>query len=274
MWNATLLPGRPSHHVDRITFDIKADVSAVDDVVSGKMTMSSGRPRNLRLDSSWVTTASTSRNLWVAPGDGARMFFLNTRDRCSRTTPSSAGANFAVDRRALAREYGRYAATATDQYLPSAVGGFKGERIYPLQGPNLRRARALANGHRRSGKAVLYTCSDPTRPDCIGVPQVLQRNLEAIGIEVESRVPFRSCSREAGCRASRRPAWVRRPSVYRVHPGSSGAGLSSSLVASRLPAAPAAFPGRAVQGVRRARCQLRERSAASRRESNAWAFVL
>jgi ABC-type transport system substrate-binding protein len=47
----------------------------------------------------------------------------------------------------------------------------------------------LAQGRLRSGKAVLYTCSE--RQDCIGVAQVLQRNLKAIGLEVEiKQFPF------------------------------------------------------------------------------------
>jgi ABC-type transport system substrate-binding protein len=60
--------------------------------------------------------------------------------------------------------------------------GFKDQRIYPLQSPNLRRARLLAKGRTRSGKAVLYTCSD--RPDCIAVAQILQLNAKAIGLQV------------------------------------------------------------------------------------------
>src|SRR5262249_23686883 len=91
--------------------------------------------------------------------------------------------NFAANRRALVREYGRYAATATDRYVPSVIPGAQSGRIYPLQGPDLRKARALARGRTRSGKAVLYTCSE--RPDCIGTAQVLQQNLRAIGIQVQ-----------------------------------------------------------------------------------------
>ena len=91
--------------------------------------------------------------------------------------------NFAVDRQALGRVYGRYTFTATDQYLPPVLPGFRSTRIYPLSGPDLRRARLLAKGRTRSGKAVLYACSD--RPDCRSVAQVLKRNLRAIGIQLE-----------------------------------------------------------------------------------------
>ena len=37
---------------------------------------------------------------------------------------------------------------------------------------------------------MIYTCSEP-RPDCTGVPQIIQRNLSAIGLDVEIQAfPF------------------------------------------------------------------------------------
>ena len=70
-----------------------------------------------------------------------RMFFLNTTRPLFRNNVKLRQAlNFAVDRPALVREFGRYAATPTDQYLPPVMPGFRNERIYPLSGPDLRRA--------------------------------------------------------------------------------------------------------------------------------------
>ena len=70
----------------------------------------------------------------------------------------------------------------TDQYLPPSLPGFKQARIYPLQRPNLRKARALARGHRRSGKVVLYTFDTPPT---LAAAQVIKQNLARIGLEVE-----------------------------------------------------------------------------------------
>ena len=39
--------------------------------------------------------------------------------------------------------------------------GYRDARIYPLDRPDLRKARALASGRKRSGRAVLYTLSYP-----------------------------------------------------------------------------------------------------------------
>jgi peptide/nickel transport system substrate-binding protein len=184
--------GKRPQHVDRITIDLSADASAIDDVASGKLDHIAGTPNlNGELEGLVKRYGVNKSRLWVVPDAAVRMFFLNTSRLLFRNNVQLRQAiNFAVDRPALVREYGRYAATPTDQYLPAAMPGFRDERIYPLQAPDLRRARALAKGRTRSGKAVLYTCSEP-RPDCTGVPQVLQQNLKAIGIDVEiKQFPF------------------------------------------------------------------------------------
>ena len=68
--------------------------------------------------------------------------------------------NFAVDRpgaRARAGAGSPLVGTPTDQYLPPRMPGFAGRALYPLDRPDVARARSLAAGHTRSGKAVLYT---------------------------------------------------------------------------------------------------------------------
>jgi ABC-type oligopeptide transport system substrate-binding subunit len=60
--------------------------------------------------------------------------------------------------------------------------GFRDEHIYPLDGPNLRKARALAAGRTRSGRAVLYV---RTSPQDVAAAQVLRQNLKAIGLRLE-----------------------------------------------------------------------------------------
>ena len=78
-------------------------------------------------------------------------------EHCSeRTSKLRQAVNFAVDRKALLRERGPLAGTLTDQYLPPFLPGFKNERIYPLKAPDVKKAKQLAKGHTRSGKAVLY----------------------------------------------------------------------------------------------------------------------
>ena len=187
----TFYRGTRPHHFDRITADLRGDASAVDAVARGELDYVHPTPdlspHLARLAQRYGVNRS---RLFVEPGLTVRMFLVNTSRPLFRDNIVLRRAlNFAVDRRALVREFGPYAATATDQYLPRGMPGFRDVRIYPLRDPDLRKARALAKGRMRSGRAVLYTCSD--RPDCIAVAQVLQQNLAAIGLKLRIRhFPF------------------------------------------------------------------------------------
>jgi ABC-type transport system substrate-binding protein len=90
--------------------------------------------------------------------------------------------NFAIDRRALTHEPGPFGGRATDQYLLPVASGFRDERIYPLKAPNLSAARALAKGHLRGGKAVLYA---PAIPLGLAQAHILKENLMKIGLDVD-----------------------------------------------------------------------------------------
>jgi ABC-type oligopeptide transport system substrate-binding subunit len=177
--------GSRPHHVDRITIELDADTSAVQRVERGELDYVADTPDLNTLLAPLVGRYGINRSrVFVLPDLGSRQFFLNTtRPLFANNVQLRQAFNFAVDRQALGRVYGRYTATVTDQYMPPVLPGFRPTRIYPLGGPDLRRARLLAKGRTRSGKAVLYACSD--RPDCRSVAQVLKRNLKAIGIRLE-----------------------------------------------------------------------------------------
>ena len=117
---------------------------------------------------------------FVVRGLGFRGFALNTSRPLFRdNVPLRQAVNFAIDRAALERVLGR--GEITDQYLPSTFPGFRDAKIYPLRGPDLRRARALARGHTRGGKAVLYTLD--VGPAVVAA-QIVKRNLAKIGLDV------------------------------------------------------------------------------------------
>src|SRR4029077_12479047 len=78
---------------------------------------------------------------------------------------------------------GALAGTPTDQYLLPVMPGFRNELIYPLKGPDLKKARALAKGHLRGGKAVLYAPAD--RPSRVAAAEIVKQDLKAIGLEVD-----------------------------------------------------------------------------------------
>lgn len=182
--------GRRPHHVDRIveTSGVEPD-PGLDEVSKGGLDFYPVVPgtRTGQLVRDYGINRS---RLFVEQSLSGRSFFLNTSRPLFRdNVPLRKAVNVAVDRAALIREFGRFGATATDQILPPGMPGFRNAKIYPLRGPNIRRARALAAGHLRKGKAVLYTCTDPSY--CVAPAQVLQRNLGAIGLRVEIKTfPF------------------------------------------------------------------------------------
>jgi peptide/nickel transport system substrate-binding protein len=178
--------GERPHHVDRFVVDLSADAATLLDRVDRG-----------ELDYAWVPNqdlASRALELrrkyginkarfFVVPANNLRMFVLNTERPLFRNNVRLRQAvNFAVDRPALLRERGPLAGYLTDQYLPPRMPGFRNERVYPLKGPDLARARALARGNTRTGKAVLYV---PAAPLGLAQGEILKQNLARIGLRVE-----------------------------------------------------------------------------------------
>jgi ABC-type transport system substrate-binding protein len=176
--------GQRPQHVARITVELAAEPSALDRVAAGDLDTVLGTPDlNPRLPQLADRYGVNKGRFFRLPALATRMFVLNTSRPLFRNNARLRQAlNFAVDRPALTREFGQGVASTTDQYFPPGTPGFRDARIYPLSGPNLARARALAKGRTRSGKAVLYTCA---RPDCLAAAQIFQRNARPIGLEVE-----------------------------------------------------------------------------------------
>ena len=122
--------------------------------------------------------------LFSSPAFNIRVFVLNTSRPLFRNNPQLRQAvNFAVDRGALVRERGAYSSYPTDQYLPPFVPRFRNEGIYPLRGPDVAKAKALAKGRTRGGKVVAYVSN--TASGSLAQGQILAANLAKIGLEVE-----------------------------------------------------------------------------------------
>jgi peptide/nickel transport system substrate-binding protein len=184
-WNRYYRGGRP-HHIDRFVVDLTLDPTTIlDRVESGELDSSFIRAADIgdRAEELRRKYGVNRSRFFVAPQRVVSMFVLNTsRPLFCKNPKLRQAVNFAVDREALLRERGRLSGSLTDQYLTPVMFGFRNERIYPLKGPDLRRARALARGRTRGGKAVLYT--EASALDAAQA-QILQRNLGAIDLEVE-----------------------------------------------------------------------------------------
>lgn len=129
---------------------------------------------------------------FVRPGLTLRLLAFNSSRPLFRNNPNLRKAvNFALNRRELAGSSGAMASRPTDQYLPSSVPGFTNANVYPLGG-DLQRAKALARGNLRGGKAVLYVNSSAL-PMAIG--QRVRQQLAEMGLDMEIRpIPIHSAS--------------------------------------------------------------------------------
>lgn len=178
--------GERPHHVSRIVADLSSDLGTIiEQIKSGSVEWGwiPGTAWGPLLNELTQRYGVNRSQFFAVPGTFLRMFVLNTSRPLFRNNVKLRQAiNFAVDRKALIREFGVAAGTMTDQYLPPIFPGYRNETIYPLKGPDVRKARALAAGRTRGGKAVLYTCSTPL---CVAQGQIVQRNLRPIGIDVE-----------------------------------------------------------------------------------------
>jgi ABC-type transport system substrate-binding protein len=96
--------------------------------------------------------------------------------------------NFAIDRPRLDAQLPGYPhARPTDQYLPSTMPGFEDTKIYPLSKPDFAKARGLARGHLRSGRAIMYVRN--TSATALARARIVQYDLGRIGLTVELRAP-------------------------------------------------------------------------------------
>ncbi len=121
---------------------------------------------------------------FLKPGLTFLYFALNTSRPLFANNPKLRRAvNFAFDRRAFRRvgSGSPLGAFLTDQYLPPTMPGYTNRALYP-QSPDVTRARRLAAGNTRSGKATLYVANGLAP---VAQAQVLRRNLAEIGLDVE-----------------------------------------------------------------------------------------
>jgi peptide/nickel transport system substrate-binding protein len=118
---------------------------------------------------------------FLRPGLTLRMYVPNSSRPLFRDNARLRRAvNLALDR----FSFGHPASSEwTDQYLPPHVPGYRNRSIYPLGG-DPQRAKALADGHTRGGKAVLYV---PDFAQPLATAQLVRQQLAEIGLEIEIR---------------------------------------------------------------------------------------
>lgn len=178
--------GTRPHHVDGFVVDLTASSGhdVLERVARGAADWGSA-PAPFYFDPAHRLVGRFGVNrtqFFVKPGLTIGHFNLNASRPLFRDNARLRQAvNFAVDRAALARVDGPLFARPTDQYLPPGLPGFNDVRIYPFT-PDLQKARALARGATRGGRAVLYTFDIASS---LARAQIVAQNLAKIGLEVE-----------------------------------------------------------------------------------------
>jgi ABC-type transport system substrate-binding protein len=132
---------------------------------------------------------------FVHPGLNVIYVALNTSRGLFKDAKLRKAVNYGLDRRAVIRQGGFLAGSATDQILPPTMRGFRNAKIYPTGAPDLEKAKALAGS---GGKAVLYTDNSPVST---AQSEVVQAQMKQIGIEVDvKRFTFSVLTSKTGVR--------------------------------------------------------------------------
>jgi ABC-type transport system substrate-binding protein len=178
--------GTRPRHAARILFTIGGDPeSNFRDVENGQIDLASSAPPDAELPALVRRYDLNRSRLFTVPSLATRFLALNSARPLFHDNPSLRQAvDYALDRRALVRTLGYLHGASTDRLLPPVTLGYRAGRVYPRRA-DLKKARALAVGHLRKGKAVLYTRD---APDAILRAQLVKQELRRIGLDVEINV--------------------------------------------------------------------------------------
>ena len=194
-----VLQRNPSYHGDRphrleqIVVAIGIDPArALEQVEAGEADYALGLPREAgpRLESAYGPGSEAAKagyqQYFISEALGARYLHMNTSRRLFSDVRLRRAVNYAIDRRALAAQGRRAAETnpfnagaPTDDYIPPSAAGAADFHLYPLTGPDLRRAKRIAG--RVHATAIMYTPNlSPWREEA----QIVRRDLKPLGIDV------------------------------------------------------------------------------------------
>jgi len=203
-----VLKRNPNYHgtrprrLDQIVYTIgvrpEASVNRVQhgraDYVAGRLPNEDDPTLAARYGPASAAARTGRQRYFVNPMLALGFAVLNTKRPLFANPRVRRAVNYAIDRRALARQGspisgpGAFTTIPTDQYLPPTMPGFERTSIYPLDG-DARTARRLLAGGRH--KAVLYTCTAAPASFCERQGLIIKQNLERVGIRVEIRTfPF------------------------------------------------------------------------------------
>ena len=171
--------GRRPRNPSRIVYELSHDLNSIKlDVERGTVDCCAGDEASAKQYPKRFHLAIGTTVACLALNNDRPLFKGNLRLRRA--------VNYAIDRPSLDEHLPGYPpARPTDQYLPPTMPGFRDGKIYPLSKPNLAKARALARGHLRSGRAIMYY-RNPSAT-AVARARIVQYDLARIGLTVELR---------------------------------------------------------------------------------------
>jgi peptide/nickel transport system substrate-binding protein len=178
--------GSRAHHVDQLVVQVNPDyVGNSRKVDSGELDIDLNVPLPRFAELGAKYKINTTR-LFSVPSPNLFYLYMNTeRPLFKNNVKLRQAVNFALDRTEMLLDFGPYwSGSVTDDYLPAALRGYVNGHVYPLDRPNFKKALALARGHTRSRKAVIYTC-ESLATACLVEAQTVQADLKVIGIDVK-----------------------------------------------------------------------------------------
>jgi YVTN family beta-propeller protein len=187
--------GDRPHRLDRIVITLGVDPSrALREIEAGTADYAlDGLPRDAgpRLAAQYGPGSRAAKagdqRYFISPANGARYLHMNTSRRLFADARLRRAVNYALDRPALVAVGRKYAEVnpfnagePTDSFLLPSTAGATDRHVYPVNGPDVRKARQLA-GHLHA-IATMYT---PNVPPWLQEALIVKRNLKPLGIDVE-----------------------------------------------------------------------------------------
>jgi ABC-type transport system substrate-binding protein/class 3 adenylate cyclase len=186
--------GDRPHRLDRIVVAIGVDPSrAVQEIEAGTADYALELPRDAgpRLLSAYGPGSKAAKDglqqYFISPALGVRYLHMNTSRPLFSNVRLRRAVNYAIDRPALVEQGQRFqevnpfnAGEPTDDYIPPSVAGAADFHLYPVNGPDLRRAKRLAG--RVHATAIMYT---PNTSPWVQEAQIIRRDLKPLGIDVQ-----------------------------------------------------------------------------------------
>lgn len=187
--------GDRPHHLDQMVFTIGIDSArAVAEIEAGTADYAvDGLPRDAGpgLESQYGPGSKAARaghqQYFISPANGVQILYMNTSRPLFSNVRLRLAVNYAIDRAALAAQSQRFAdvnpfnaGKPADDYMSPVTAGATSSHLYPLAGPDLRRARQLAG--KIHATAIMYT---PNYSPWLQEAQIIRRDLQPLGIDVQ-----------------------------------------------------------------------------------------